>query len=109
MFYFDVGADAGGACRSCFYFSCGEQERALRKSETKINAELSDLDKNIIVKEALLAQIRDGQASYEAMQQVREGAYMHNLVALLHKYCSNFCTPLVYMRRWSSWVFLLLE
>lgn len=66
--------NAGGACLSCFssFFLAGAgQERALRKSETKINAELSDLDKNIIVKEALLAQIKDGQASYEAMQQVR--------------------------------------
>lgn len=48
---------------------CG-QERALRKSETIINAELSDLDKSIILKEALLAQIKEGQASYETMQQV---------------------------------------
>lgn len=47
-----------------------EQERALRKSETRINAELSDLDKSIILKEALLAQIKEGQASYETMQQV---------------------------------------
>lgn len=47
------------------------QERALRKSETRINAELSDLDKSIILKEALLAQIKEGQASYETMQQVR--------------------------------------
>lgn len=46
------------------------QARALRKSETRINAELSDLDKSIILKEALLAQIKDGQASYETMQQV---------------------------------------
>ena len=49
------------------------QERALRKSETKINAELSDLDKSIILKEALLAQIKEGQASYETMQQVGGG------------------------------------
>lgn len=47
------------------------KERALRKSETRINAELSDLDKSIILKEALLAQIKEGQASYETMQQVR--------------------------------------
>lgn len=46
------------------------QARALRKSETRINAELSDLDKSIILKEALLAQIKEGQASYETMQQV---------------------------------------
>ncbi|CAB1117459.1 unnamed protein product [Ectocarpus sp. CCAP 1310/34] len=46
-----------------------EEERALRQSETKINAELSDLDKSIILKEALLAQIKEGQASYETMQQ----------------------------------------
>lgn len=43
----------------------------MRKSETRINAELSDLDKSIILKEALLAQIKEGQASYETMQQVR--------------------------------------
>ena len=36
------------------------KERALRKSETRINAELSDLDKSIILKEALLAQIKEG-------------------------------------------------
>ncbi|CAM9599974.1 unnamed protein product, partial [Ectocarpus sp. 8 AP-2014] len=46
-----------------------EEERALRQSETMINAELSDLDKSIILKEALLAQIKEGQASYETMQQ----------------------------------------
>ena len=64
---------------SCRVF--GGQERALRKSETKINAELSDLDKSIILKEALLAQIKEGQASYETMQQVgwvgREGALLY--------------------------------
>lgn len=59
-------------CLWCFC-SCGAvvKERALRKSETRINAELSDLDKSIILKEALLAQIKEGQASYETMQQVR--------------------------------------
>ena len=52
------------------------QERALRKSETKINSELSDLDRSIMDKEALLAQIKQGQASYETMQQV---LYTENL------------------------------
>lgn len=46
------------------------KERALRKSETKITAELSDLDRSIMDKEALLAQIKQTQASYETMQQV---------------------------------------
>lgn len=47
------------------------QERALRKSETRITAELSDLDKSILLKEALLEQIKEGQVSFETMQQVR--------------------------------------
>lgn len=78
---------------------CG-QERALRKSETIINAELSDLDKSIILKEALLAQIKEGQASYETMQQVggSVGERVHRMPAvatircyfLLPEYLTSF-------------------
>lgn len=57
-------------CFELFPAWAAVQSRALRKSETRINVELSDLDKSIILKEALLAQIKDGQSSYETMQQV---------------------------------------
>lgn len=57
------------------------QERQLRKSETRINAELSDLDKSIVVKEALLVQIKEGQATFETMQRVR-GSCEKNISAL---------------------------
>lgn len=66
------------------FFVC-VQERALRKSETRINAELSDLDKSIILKEALLAQIKEGQASFETMQQV---LYRVFVAAALRQKCS---------------------
>lgn len=55
----------------------------MRQSETKINAELSDLDKSIILKEALLAQIKDGQASYETMQQVTLVTRQHTCSSLV--------------------------
>lgn len=73
------------------------QERALRKSETRINAELSDLDKSIIVKEALLLQIKEGQASFATMQKVTDERR-----AEVKQHCSGgsslvFCILLLYL------------